>query len=174
MRVAEDGGRRGSTIEMHPMRWWHIEQAMLLEAELFAPTAWSAAQMWSELAREQRRYFVLTSGGHTADSPETVLGYAGVSILPPDADVQTVAVTPRLQGQGWGRRLVARLIDEAAAAGCAQAMLEVRADNVRALALYEGFGFEVIARRTAYYGPGEDALIMRMRPLISMGTGEQG
>ena len=148
------------SLTMRPMRWWHIEGAMPLEAKLFGATAWSAAQMWSELARPQRRYYVLTPA---VDEGSVVLGYAGVSILAPDADVQTVAVAPSLQGRGWGRRLVSRLVDDAVSAGCTQVMLEVRADNTAALALYEGCGFEVIARRSSYYGSGQDALIMRWR-----------
>lgn len=158
-------------LSISPMRWWHIEQAMVWESELFSASAWSAGQLWSELAREQRRYYVLTAAGEESDMPESVLGYAGVSILPPDADVQTVAVAPLLQGRGWGRRLVVRLLEDAAKSGCTQVMLEVRADNEAALALYEGLAFEVIARRTGYYGPGEDALIMRRRPLSPLGVG---
>jgi ribosomal-protein-alanine N-acetyltransferase len=163
-------------IEIRPMRWWHIEQAMPLESELFGSTAWSPAQMWSELARDQRRYYVLVSDGNqAAGEPESnadgvVVGYAGIHLLPPDADVQTVAVAPWLQGQGWARRLVELLIADAASADCSQIMLEVRADNEPALRLYERLGFEVIARRTAYYGPGEDALIMRLRPIPDTST----
>lgn len=157
-------------ITMEPMRWWHIEQAMVLEHELFGSTAWSAAQMWSELAREQRRYYVIVTRDEAEPGADQaaagdVIGYAGINLLPPDADVQTVAVAPRFQGQGLARRLVDRLIADASEAGCAQIMLEVRAENDAALRLYENFGFEVIARRTSYYGPGADALIMRLRPL---------
>jgi len=158
-------------IEIRRMRWWHIEQAMPLEVQLFGSTAWSPAQMWSELARDQRRYYVLVSAGNQAagepesDTDEVVVGYAGINLLPPDADVQTVAVAPSLQGRGWARRLVERLIADASSAYCSQVLLEVRADNEPALRLYERLGFEVIARRTAYYGPGEDALIMRLRPI---------
>lgn len=169
-------------IGITPMRWWHIEPAMTWERQLFGSTAWSAAQMWSELARDSRRYYVIASDGQDDDGAhhgaigrigpdgERVLGYAGINLLPPDADVQTVAVAPHLQGRGWARRLLERLLADAEEAGCTQVMLEVRADNVSALGLYERFGFEVIARRTSYYGPGEDALIMRLRPIRTVPT----
>ena len=42
-------------------------------------------------------------------------------------------------------------------------MLEVRADNAPALALYERNGFERLALRRGYYGPGADAVVMRRR-----------
>lgn len=158
-------------IEIRPMRWWHIEQAMVWERHLFDSTAWSSAQMWSELAREQRRYYVIVTDEQFGADDQgafgdgVVVGYAGINLLPPDADVQTVAVAPSLQGRGWARRLVELLIADAAEADCAQILLEVRSDNDRALQLYEGLGFEVIARRSSYYGPGADALIMRLRPI---------
>ena len=40
--------------------------------------------------------------------------------------------------------------------------LEVRADNRPALGLYERFGFSTLGRRRDYYGPGLDALTMRL------------
>ena len=41
-------------------------------------------------------------------------------------------------------------------------MLEVRADNAAALALYEQAGFATISLRRRYYQPGDiDAVIMR-------------
>jgi hypothetical protein len=44
-------------------------------------------------------------------------------------------------------------------------MLEVRADNAGAIALYERFGFERISVRRGYYPGGVDAWVMRLRPL---------
>jgi ribosomal protein S18 acetylase RimI-like enzyme len=40
----------------------------------------------------------------------------------------------------------------------------VRADNAAAIALYRAYGFEQLAVRGDYYGPGRDAMIMR-RPV---------
>lgn len=145
-----------------PMRWWHIEYLLELEQELFGPTAWSAAQFWGELARDNRRYHVLT------DESERIIGYAGMVFVGAEADVQTIAVAPDAQGHGWGRVLLDVLIEDARSCGCAQLMLEVRADNEPAIALYAHAGFEVISTRRSYYGPGEDAVIMRLRPIPKM------
>ena len=60
--------------------------------------------------------------------------------------------------------MLTRLLEIAEASDCREVLLEVRADGVEAIALYRSEGFEVIARRADYYGPGEDALIMRRRP----------
>jgi len=39
-------------------------------------------------------------------------------------------------------------------------LLEVRAGNAGAIALYRAAGFEVTGERRAYYANGEDALLM--------------
>ena len=141
---------------MRPMRWWDIEQVMGIERDAFAATAWSHAQFWSELAQDNRTYVV-------AEDRDGICGYAGVMAVPPTGDIQTIAVATRAQRRGLGRSLLRTLLDAAQAAGCTEVLLEVRADNTPAIAMYVDAGFESIARRGSYYGPGEDALVMRRR-----------
>ena len=143
---------------IRPMRWWDIEQVQALEAQLFPVDRWSTEQFWSELAQPTRRYVVACDG-------DLIAGYAGVFVLAPDADVQTIAVAPSAQGSGLGARLLEQLMRIAGDADCQQLMLEVRSDNAAAIALYDRFGFERISTRTDYYAPSVDALIMRKRPL---------
>lgn len=136
------------------MRWWDIDAAMGLERELFGATAWSPAQFWGELAQGNRTYLV-------AEDDDGVVAYAGLMVTPPAADIQTIAVAARAQRRGLASAMLERLLATADAAGCTQTFLEVRADNAGAIALYERAGFAPIARRTSYYAPGEDAVIMR-------------
>ncbi|MDD2857037.1 MAG: ribosomal protein S18-alanine N-acetyltransferase [Candidatus Nanopelagicales bacterium] len=144
---------------LEPMRWWHIEAVHALEQQLFPVDAWSVEQFWSELAQPTRSYCVAVDDG-------AILGYFGLFALAPDADVQTIAVSPAAQGRGLGAVLLRELIDQALARGCEQLMLEVRSDNTPALALYDRFGFEQLHVRRDYYAPGVDALVMRLRPLM--------
>lgn len=137
------------------MRWWDIEAVSAIEQQVFPVDAWSIEQFWGELAQPTRRYFVADDGG--------VCGYAGVFILAPDADVQTIAVASAHQGQGIGHALLRTLCD--AARTCSSLLLEVRSDNISAVRLYEAFGFETISRRSNYYAPNVDALVMRVRPV---------
>lgn len=140
-----------------PMRWWHVAEVVALERRLFPDDAWSAEQFWQELAQDTRRYVVARD-----DRDDRVVGFAGAFVLPPDADVQTIAVDPGLQRRGLGERLLRALVDQAREAGSRQLLLEVRADNAAALALYARLGFERISRRSRYYPDGGDALIMRL------------
>ena len=141
-----------------PMRWWDIADITPLEADLFGPTAWSEAAFWGELALANRTYRV-------AEDEEGIVGYAGLMSMAPTADVQTIAVVPRARRRGVGRRLLRELLDAARRTHCTEVLLEVRADNDSAIALYVDEAFEVIARRTGYYADGQDALIMRRRPV---------
>ena len=138
------------------MRWWDISSVMAIEECVFPETAWSPAQFWSELAQDDRAYLVTEQSGRIA-------AYGGVMVRPPTADIQTMAVDPEYRGRGIARDLLGRLLATADESGCSEVLLEVRADNVAAIALYESEGFAAIARRTSYYGPGLDALIMRRR-----------
>ena len=145
-----------TAVTIRPMRWWDIPAVMEIEGPVFAATAWTAAQFWGELARDDRVYYVAVDG-------EAVIAYGGLMARRPTADVQTLAVHPAYRRSGIGRDLVVRLLAEAMSLECTDILLEVRSDNDAAISLYESQGFDIIARRTGYYGPGEDALIMRRR-----------
>jgi ribosomal-protein-alanine N-acetyltransferase len=139
------------------MRWWDVEPAAALEIELFGGTAWSPETFWSELAQAgTRRYTVAEDGSG-------LVGYAGLMVNGSQADVQTVAVAPRTQRVGLGRRLLEDLLAEAGARGVRTVLLEVRADNAPAIALYARCGFEQIAVRRRYYPDGSDAAIMKLQ-----------
>ncbi|MGE3812206.1 MAG: ribosomal protein S18-alanine N-acetyltransferase [Candidatus Nanopelagicales bacterium] len=145
-------------MSLRRMRWWDVEQLAVLERELFPHDPWSAEQLWSELAHvpETRWYAV-------HEDSDGVDGYVGLMALPPEGDVQTIAVAPRAQGRGLGRELLDALVDEARARGCTQLFLEVLHTNDAAVRLYERAGFESQGRRRDYYGPGLDAVVMRLR-----------
>jgi ribosomal protein S18 acetylase RimI-like enzyme len=87
--------------------------------------------------------------------------------------VQTLATAPAEQGKGLGRRLLDALVAEARRREAGEVLLEVRADNAAAQALYARVGFERIGVRRGYYRPGgTDALVLRL-PLRG-GAGDPG
>ena len=136
------------------MRWWHLDDVHALERDLFATDAWSLEQFWSELAQPSRRYVVALVDGR-------VVGYAGTSCLPPDADIQTVGVAVDQRGRGTARAMLDDLLADVDARGVTHTLLEVRDGNDAALVLYARLGFVEISRRPRYYADGVDALIMR-------------
>ena len=143
---------------LRAMRWWDIPELVALEQELFSEQPWSDAAFWSELAHvPATRWYMVHEDADGID------GYVGLMAVPPEADVQTIAVATRAQGNGLGRELLSALIDEARRRECSQVFLEVRSNNASAVRLYESVGFERQAVRTDYYGPGRDAVVMRLR-----------
>jgi ribosomal-protein-alanine N-acetyltransferase len=153
-------------VRLRAMRWWDVEALLPVDRELFGTAAWSAETFWSELARGPDRWYVVAEDAHGA-----VLGYAGLMLgSGSEADVQTLAVAPAAQRRGIGGLLLRALLAEAEDRGATSVLLEVRADNEAAIALYAAHGFERIAVRRGYYQPGgQDAVIMRLRPLRGHG-----
>jgi ribosomal-protein-alanine N-acetyltransferase len=143
-----------AALELTRMRWWHLEQILAIEADLFGDEQWTAGMFWSELAAADRWYLALVSDSE-------VLGYAGLCVYPDSAWVQNIAVRRSAQGTGLGSRLLDALLAEARRRGAPQVALEVAADNPVAQRLYERRGFTVTGVRRAYYQPsGTDALVM--------------
>jgi [ribosomal protein S18]-alanine N-acetyltransferase len=80
--------------------------------------------------------------------------------------VATIAVHPEFRRQGIGQCLLDEALRDGRAAGIQHALLEVRAGNTAAQALYRKFGFEVAGRRPKYYKDnGEDAILMTLEHL---------
>lgn len=147
-------------VELERLRWWDLEEVLAIESDAFGADAWTPAQFWSELARvPESRWYVTAreSGMHE------LLGYGGIFVVAPEADVQTIAVARAAQGRGVGALLVDALIAAAGERGAAVMHLEVRADNGPARALYARAGFVDSGRRRDYYGRGQDAVLMTLR-----------
>src|SRR5262249_10894022 len=73
-----------STITLQPMRWWHIDEAMRLDADLFGPEQWSVRMMWGELAQVTTRYYLI------AVEDGRLIGYGGLAALGDEGFIQTL------------------------------------------------------------------------------------
>jgi ribosomal-protein-alanine N-acetyltransferase len=92
-----------------------------------------------------------------------VAGFAVACLLPPEAELELIAVDLAAQRQGVAFQIFAGLAEELCAAQVNEVALEVRASNLAALALYRKLGFIESGRRKDYYQiPVEDALLMRL------------
>ncbi|MFW0784392.1 ribosomal protein S18-alanine N-acetyltransferase [Gordonia sp. CPCC 206044] len=140
-----------------------IPRCAALEKEMFeGDSPWPATAFRAELNAPYNRYFAAREhpGGE-------VVGYAGVSTLGTpgsfECEIHTIAVAPSHRGRGYGRALLAALLE--VADGCAAPMfLEVRTDNDTAIELYARNGFVRSGIRRNYYQPsGADAYTM-IRP----------
>jgi len=90
-----------------------------------------------------------------------VVGFAIASVLPPQAEIETIAVSPAEQRNGIGRLLLSALLEELTRMEVTEVLLEARQSNRPALSLYRSLGFGQTAVRLGYYAdPQEDALLM--------------
>lgn len=147
------------TAVLRRMHEGDLRAVLALEPLLFPDDPWSAQSLRDELdlVPDDRWYLVAERDG-------ILVGYAGLLVGIDAADILTIAVAPEHQGSGVGRALLDALVLEAAGRRCVDVLLEVRADNVPALRLYESAGFERIARRRGYYAGGTvDAMVLRRR-----------
>ena len=139
---------------LRAMQWWDIESVAAIERETFGASAWSAETFWGELARDDRYYVVVDDGA--------VVAYAGLWAVPPDADVQTIAVAAQRRGTGLGEALLHHLVDQARVRGARRVHLEVRADNAAARRLYGSAGFREVRVRERYYPDACYAVVMEL------------
>nr|WP_246842993.1 ribosomal protein S18-alanine N-acetyltransferase [Allokutzneria sp. NRRL B-24872] len=141
-----------------------------LEQEIFAgEDPWSVGMFVSEI--EAGAFYI---GAFEED--DHLVGYAGLAVIgsPPnaEAEVHTIAVDPKRQGEGIGKALLRQLLDRADAVN-AVTFLEVRTDNESAKGLYTANDFEVVGLRKRYYQPsGADAHTMR-RPSLTEREGKK-
>ncbi len=106
-----------------------------------------------------RRITLVAASPH----PGSILGFAVASLLPPQAELESIAVAPESHRLGLGESLFQALAAELKAAGADELVLEVRASNQPALAFYQSLGFARTGLRPAYYAdPIEDAVLMSL------------
>jgi ribosomal-protein-alanine acetyltransferase len=99
----------------------------------------------------------------TAKVPDGLAGFALAWRAADELHLTDLGVLPAFRRQGLARRLVLELLAEARAGALRVVLLEVRASNAAALALYQGLGFVELDRRRRYYSdPEEDAVVMQL------------
>ncbi len=85
-------------------------------------------------------------------------------VIADEGELLTIAVHPDAQGQGVGRDCLEVFELEAAKNGAKRIFLEVSAQNVPAIRLYQSSGYSETGRRPGYYtapnGQRSDALMM--------------
>jgi [ribosomal protein S18]-alanine N-acetyltransferase len=90
-----------------------------------------------------------------------IAGFLIAAILPPQAELESIAVAAEFQRQGVASQLFGSLQASLPSHNCSEILLEVRQSNHTALALYRALGFSQTARRPAYYSnPTDDAILM--------------
>jgi len=151
--VSTDGRSRYA---LRPMTDADVVAVAAIEA-VSLPTPWSEAAFRHELDLPFSRSFV----AYAHDEPGIVAGYAVLWRVSDEVHLLDLAVAPGLRGQGIGRLLAARVLEEARTCDARLVTLEVADDNGPARELYASLGFVVTTTRRDYYGPQRAALVMQ-------------
>ena len=132
-----------------------VEALAALAAEV-ADYPWRAAQFADSLVAGHQLLGLQAADG-------TLLGFAVWSQVLDDAELLDIGVAPACRRQGLGQRLLDAVMAAARAQGAQRLLLEVRAGNRAAQALYQHAGFRLSGRRKGYYPAAdgrEDACLM--------------
>jgi len=96
------------------------------------------------------------------DEGGTLLGYLLFWHVVDELHLLNVAVAVPCRRRGIGRALMEDLLAYARGHEIVRILLEVRASNAGAIAMYEALGFERFNVRARYYSDGEDAAEMSL------------
>ena len=157
------------------MFWWPaypvvIDHARLEDAgdlsDLHAACfhrGWSPAEIEALLAQDEVLALVARRGSPFGS--RRPVGFVMIRAAADEAEVLTLAVTPRQRGRGIGRRLMDEALRRLYHDRVRSLFLEVDEANAAARALYARLRFKEIGRRPSYYGrAGEgagSAVVMR-------------
>ena len=140
-----------------PMVVSDIDEVFALETSVY-PHPWSRGNFIDSLSSGYNSWTLRDDAG-------TLVGYFLLMPIVDEAHLLNVAVAQPRQREGLGLYLLDKVCACARGLSMDSILLEVRPSNLRALKVYEQYGFAEIGRRKAYYpahnGQREDAIVMR-------------
>ena len=119
---------------------------------------WSQTVMQQFLKKESCVWVLLNH--------QAMIGHAVIRVIAGEAELLTIAIDPKYQGNGLGRYLLQQVLQQMHEQKAQRFFLEVRESNQGALHLYQTFGFVEVGIREDYYpklnGQRENALILAL------------
>jgi ribosomal-protein-alanine N-acetyltransferase len=137
-----------------------VDAVISIAAGLRDAPHWPRSGYEAALAQEgwPRRVALVAEMGDSS-----IAGFMVAALIPPSAELESIAVAPQVQRKGVARELLRQLLHHIRSRQCSEILLEVRPSNQAGLAFYEAIGFEENGRRPGYYShPVEDAVLMRL------------
>ncbi|MBC7685605.1 MAG: ribosomal protein S18-alanine N-acetyltransferase [Bdellovibrionales bacterium] len=140
-----------------PMVAGDLDEVHALEMAVY-PHPWSRGNFADSLASGYSAWTLRDDAG-------TLVGYFLLMTAVDEAHLLNVAVARERQRERIGLYLLDKVVAASRGLSMESILLEVRPSNLRALKIYEHYGFAEIGRRKAYYpahnGQREDAIVMR-------------
>ena len=130
-----------------------LKRIVELEKDLFL-SPWNEEDFIHELKENPM------AGYYILEKENQIIGYIGLWFLGDQCQITTIATDRHFQGQGYASQLMEYALEKSEELHYQNVNLEVRVSNVKAIALYQKFGFKNVAVRKRYYSNGEDAYLM--------------
>jgi [ribosomal protein S18]-alanine N-acetyltransferase len=135
-----------------------LDEVLVIENDVY-PHPWTHGNFMDSFSSGYETWTLRDESG-------TLVGYFLVMLAVDEAHLLNVSVRADLQGQGFGRKLLDKVVAIAEENGMTSVLLEVRPSNMQALAVYKRYGFTQIGLRKGYYPDAdnkrEDAIVMRL------------
>ena len=155
--------REQQKISYRPMRLEDIERVQEIDSLSFS-LPWPKSSFEFELKNPASRPRVAEIMDEN-DQP-VLVGMICAWIILDELHIATIATHPDFRKQGIGKKMLAKMLLEAASEGVKLAYLEVRRGNLVAQKLYAEFGFKTVGIRSRYYADNhEDALMMNLEEI---------
>ena len=137
------------------------------EACFSAP--WTRKMLQAELCGNPFAHFLLAKPVPPDEVGSiSIVGYLCFWVVFEEVRLMNLAVIESMRHKGIAMALVIQALEEGLAQAAIRAVLEVRASNHAAHALYRRLGFRDVTTRPTYYtNPTEDALLMELDPIVS-------
>jgi ribosomal-protein-alanine N-acetyltransferase len=143
---------------IEPMREQDLTEVVEIE-EMSGLNRWGYDAYRRELFTNPNSVMMVARNLHPGPA---IAGFFAGWIVEDELHINNLATHPDYRRIGVARSLLEAVLDESAYRGVSFVILEVRASNEAAQALYKKLGFKLIGRRRDYYRvPVEDALVMR-------------
>ena len=137
-----------------------VEAVAAIEAMIQRQDPWSNQILNELLEQDSIQLMIMNNRAN-----DEVVGYCLYQVLFEQAEILRIGTHPDYQRQRIASQIFAKLNEVLETQQVEALLLEVRADNTAAIALYEQQGFTMIHRRKGYYQLGLqsaiDALIMQ-------------
>ncbi len=156
---------------------WIIEPATIealpdilrIEEACFS-TPWTRKMLQAELSGNPFAHFLLAKQVSPLGEVGSIsiIGYLCFWVVFEEVRLMNLAVIESMRHKGIAKALVIQALEVGLAQAAMRAVLEVRASNHAAHALYRSLGFRDVTTRPTYYtNPIEDALLMELDPIVS-------
>lgn len=137
-----------------------VEAIAAIEAVIQRQDPWSNQILNELLEQDSIQLMIMNNRAN-----DEVVGYCLYQVLFEQAEILRIGTHPDYQRQRIASQIFAKLNEVLETQQVEALLLEVRADNTAAIALYENQGFTMIHRRKGYYQLGLqsaiDAIIMQ-------------